>query len=268
MYQGKGKCACSGIAYGKVVHLLTSPHNTAAAPDHEVGSVEAELESLMQAHMQAHQELDALIAKANQELGAEQAEIFEIHNMLLDEPDIFDAIKDRISQGGIDAATAALEIGNNVANEFAAIDDTYMRARANDIKDVTALLARKSRHEQNLVLTEPCILVADDLQPSQTISLDRSLLQGIVLRFGTQNSHASILARTMNIPLIINANLPASLDDNTEGQAAAVDDPQVADLTGHFLGLNAADGKFYIDPDEQTVARHWGKSLLLIASAS
>lgn len=141
----------------------------------------------MQAHMQAHQELETLIAKANQELGAEQAEIFEIHNMLLDEPDIFDAIKDRISQGDIDAATAALEIGNNVANEFAAIDDDYMRARANDIKDVTALLARKSRHEQNLVLTEPCILVADDLQPSQTISLDRSLLQGIVLRFGTQN---------------------------------------------------------------------------------
>lgn len=249
MYTGKGRCACAGITFGKVLHIKTPE---VVASDRDCLSVDQELELFEGALSKAATELDRLIEKAREEIGDEQAEIFEIHRMMLEDPDICDNIRDRIKKGGINAADAAVSVGKEQAADFEALDDPYMRERAADVKDVTGRIARILRGGETVELTEACVIVADDLQPSQTIALDRSLILGFVLRHGTQNSHASILARTMNIPLIINSNLPSSLDGDGK---AATESEEAMDLTGHTIGLDAVKGEFFIDPDQNTITK-------------
>ena len=249
MYTGKGRCACAGITFGKVLHIKTPE---VVASDRDCLSVDQELELFEGALRKAATELDRLIEKAREEIGDEQAEIFEIHRMMLEDPDICDNIRDRIKKGGINAADAAVSVGKEQAADFEALDDPYMRERAADVKDVTGRIARILRGGETVELTEACVIVADDLQPSQTVALDRSLILGFVLRHGTQNSHASILARTMNIPLIINSNLPSSLDGDGK---AATESEEAMDLTGHTIGLDAVKGEFFIDPDQSTITK-------------
>lgn len=249
MYTGKGRCACAGITFGKVLHIKNPE---VVASDRDCLSVDQELELFENALNKAAAELDRLIEKAREEIGDEQAEIFEIHRMMLEDPDICDNIRGRIKKGGINAADAAVSVGKEQAADFEALDDPYMRERAADVKDVTGRIARILRGGENVELTEACVIVADDLQPSQTVALDRSLILGFVLRHGTQNSHASILARTMNIPLIINSNLPSSLDGDGK---AATESEAAMDLTGHTIGLDAVKGEFFIDPDQSTITK-------------
>ena len=249
MYKGKGRCACAGITFGKVLHIKNPE---VVASDRDCLSVDQELELFENALNKAAAELDRLIEKAREEIGDEQAEIFEIHRMMLEDPDICDNIRDRIKKGGINAADAAVSVGKEQAADFEALDDPYMRERAADVKDVTGRIARILRGGETVELTEACVIVADDLQPSQTVALDRSLILGFVLRHGTQNSHASILARTMNIPLIINSNLPSSLDGDGK---AATESEAAMDLTGHTIGLDAVKGEFFIDPDQSTITK-------------
>ena len=249
MYKGKGRCACAGITFGKVLHIKNPE---VVASDRDCLSVDQELELFEGALSKAAAELDRLIEKAREEIGDEQAEIFEIHRMMLEDPDICDNIRDRIKKGGINAADAAVSVGKEQAADFEALDDPYMRERAADVKDVTGRIARILRGGETVELTEACVIVADDLQPSQTVALDRSLILGFVLRHGTQNSHASILARTMNIPLIINSNLPSSLDGDGK---AATESEAAMDLTGHTIGLDAVKGEFFIDPDQSTITK-------------
>lgn len=249
MYQGSGRCACAGITFGKILHIKSEP---AAAAQDTIQPADKELARFDLALNKAQIELDGLIEKARQEIGDEQAEIFEIHRMMLEDPDIVDNIRDAIGKGGISAAQACIDVGEEQAQAFEALDDDYMKERSADIRDVTGRLARILRGGQSVTLTESCVIIADDLQPSQTVAMDRSRILGFVLRKGTQNSHASILARTMNIPLIIHSTLPAALEG--EGRAAGNGEPAM-DLNGHNIALNAVKGVFYIDPDEATLEK-------------
>ena len=249
MYQGKGRCACAGITYGKILHIKT-PDITPTQVTCQ--SVDQELAHFDLALNKAQIELDCLIEKARSEIGEEQAEIFEIHRMMLEDPDIVDNIRDCIKQGGISAADASISVGKEQAAIFEALDDDYMKERSADIKDVTGRLARILRGGESITLTESCVIVADDLQPSQTVAMDRSKILGFILRKGTQNSHASILARTMNIPLIINADLPATLAGDGR---AATESEDALDLTGHNVALNSVKGVYFIDPDETMVEK-------------
>lgn len=247
MYQGKGRCACAGITYGKILHIktpdITPAQVTCQSIDQELAHFESALEK-------AKNEISDLVAKAQSQIGQEQADIFEIHLMMLDDPDIVDNIRDAIKQGGVSAADASIAVGKEQASFFETLDDDYMKERASDIKDVTGRLARILRGGESIELTESCVIIADDLQPSQTVAMDRSKILGFVLRKGTQNSHASILARTMNIPLIIDANLPCSLEGS--GRAAS-DNEEILDLSNHNIALNSVKGVFYIDPNEEII---------------
>ena len=166
MYVGHGRCACAGITMGKVLHIKTPE---VADSVRTSKTVEEELNLFESALLKAQAELDSLIEKASTELGAEQAEIFEVHRMMLDDPDISDNIRARIKQGGINAADAAIAVGREQAQEFEQLDDDYMRERAADIKDVTSRIARIVRGGEAVTLTESVVIVADDLQPSQTV---------------------------------------------------------------------------------------------------
>ncbi|SPT68112.1 Phosphoenolpyruvate-protein phosphotransferase [Anaerobiospirillum thomasii] len=233
MITGKGRTACQGVAIGTILEI-EAPTVSDLSNDAYM-SVEQELELLQEGLACAATELEELAAKTREQVGEDEAEILEMQRMMLDDPDICDAIIAKIKKGAISASKAAIEVGIEQAREFEALDDQYMRERAADVKDVTSRISRAILGTNVVTLTEPSIIVADDLTPSQTVAFDRKLILGFVLRKGTMNSHASILARTMNIPSLINTELP--------------DEP----LNGRILALDTDAQTFYLDPDSETI---------------
>ena len=142
---------------------------------------------------------------AEETIGAEAAEIFAIHAMLLQDEDLFERIESSILRGA--SAEVAVQFASDALSaEFAALEDPYLRARAADVQDVCSQLIahlsdKKEADEEQA--EEPYILVARDLTPSQTVGLDRSSLLGFVTFEGSPNSHTAILARAMGIPALV-----------------------------------------------------------------
>ena len=173
------------------------------------------------ARLTAQEQLAALYVKAVETVGEENAAIFEIHQMLLEDEDYLDAVKGILETQGATAEYAAVTTGNNFAAVFADMDDAYMKARAADVKDVShrVMDLLSGQVQRSLVWNEPAILVADDLTPSETVQLDKSKLLGFITRHGSTNSHTAILARTMNIPALVGVDF----DDSWDGQLAVLD---------------------------------------------
>ena len=169
----------------------------------------------------AKEQLSALYEKALAEVGEENAAIFEIHQMMLEDEDYLDAIKGVIMTQGAAAEYAVETTGENFAAAFAAMDDAYMRARATDVKDISHRVVNilAGREQENVLSDQPAILVADDLTPSETVQLDKSKLLGFITRYGSSNSHTAILARTMNIPALIGVDI----DESWDGKTAVLD---------------------------------------------
>ena len=138
-------------------------------------------------------------------MGEENAAIFEIHQMMLEDEDYLEAIQNIIETQGTTAEYATAITGENFSATFAAMDDAYMQARATDVKDISERVVNilSGRTQANLLGDDPVILVADDLTPSETVQLDKSKLLGFITRYGSSNSHTAILARSMNIPALI-----------------------------------------------------------------
>lgn len=233
MITGKGRTACQGVAVGTILEIQ-APKVSDVSNDAYL-SIEQELELLRDGLQKAGEELEALAEKTRAQIGEEEAEILEMQRMMLDDPDICEGIEEKIKKGAISASKAAIEVGIEQAREFEALDDDYMKGRAADIKDVTSRISRAILGTNLVTLKDPSIIVADDLTPSQTVAFDRKLILGFVLRKGTMNSHASILARTMNIPSLINTELPDE------------------DLNGRTIAINTDTQMFYLDPDESTI---------------
>lgn len=177
--------------------------------------------------------LAALHEKALREAGEEEAAILEIHQMLLEDEDFLDAVNGRLAEGS-SAEHAVRQAGEHLAELFSEMDE-YMQARAADIRDVAARLARTLSGAGELELTEPVILMAEDLAPSATIQLDRSMLLGFVTRGGSVNSHTAILSRTLSIPALVQAPIRPEWD-------------------GRPAVLDGTSGVLYVDPDEETLA--------------
>lgn len=234
MFVGTGRSACMGVCYGNIFYIPSATVSTADGNDTYL-SVSDELEIFHKAIEKTQNDLEQLYNKTLESLGEEKAEIFSMHLMMLSDPDISGEIENRIKKGAISAYKATLDVGIEQAREFEQLDDPYMKERAADIKDVTQRLAKNISGTNSLELTSPSVIVADDLSPSQTVGFDRKLIIGFVLKKGSLNSHASILARTLNIPTLIGANLP---DENLNNKTIAID---------------AVNGKFYLEPDTQTL---------------
>ena len=165
----------------------------------------------------AREQLAALYEKALDEVGEDNAAIFEIHRMMLEDEDLLEAVKGIIDTQGATAEYAAAATGENFSAAFAAMDDEYMRARAADVKDVSRRVVNilAGLEEESPQDSLPVILVADDLTPSETVQLDKTRLLGFITRQGSANSHTAILARTMNIPALIGVDFDESWDGRT-----------------------------------------------------
>lgn len=235
MEQYKGKTAYQGIAIGRVYEW--EPDKKLVRRKH-VEDIEAEKNRFLSAKETAAFQLQTLYDKALQEVGEANAAIFEVHQMMLEDEDYLDSILNMIVSGQVNAEYAVAVSGDNFAQMFADTGDDYMKERAADVKDISDRLIRilSGEDEENRAvgIAEPVIIVADDLAPSETIQMDKEKVLAFVTRKGSVNSHTAILARTMNIPAIVNADLP----ENVHGRMAVV---------------NGFQGTVFLDPDEQTL---------------
>ncbi len=231
MQVATGKSILNGIAIGKI-KVYRAPETVIS--DRQIDDVGAETARFEEARQKAIAQQNALYEKALAEAGEETAAVFEVHGMMLDDDDLVDAIREIITKQRKTAEYAVKTACDNQAKIFAEMDDPYMQARSADIDDIgqSMLDFLTGADPNSLQGTEPSILVAKDLAPSETVRLDKSLLLGFVTREGSTNSHTAILARSMNIPALVQCG---EVSADWDGKMAIID------------GYNSC---IYVDPTE------------------
>ena len=231
----KGISVFGGVSIGKIMFYK---RNEKVIKRTHVDDVDAEWKRFCDAKDTAVSQLKELYDKAIEDVGEANAMIFEIHQMMLEDLDYLESIENIIRTQEVNAEFAVATTADNFAQMFAAMDDAYMQGRAADVKDVSErvldILCGVSGGMKEM--TEPCIIAADDLAPSETVQLDKSKVLGFATMYGSSNSHTAILARTMNIPAVI--GLGEDLLTKYDGKMAVIDG---------FTGM------LYIDPDEETM---------------
>ena len=220
MEQIFGKGVSKGVAAGPISFYRRA---SGVIPRHEVSDTAAELERFRAARETAKEQLAKLYDKALAEAGEDAAMLFEAHQMMLDDLDFVESIEGMIENDRVNVEAAVSDTGAQFAEMFAAMDDSYMQARAADIRDISARVIGilTGEGESGIVSDVPCIVAADDLAPSETVQLDKSLILGFITSAGSANSHTAILARTMGIPAIISAG--DALQPEMEGKYAIID---------------------------------------------
>ena len=220
MEQIFGKGVSKGVAAGPISFYRRA---SGVIPRHEVSDTAAELERFRAARETAKEQLAKLYDKALAEAGEDAAMLFEAHQMMLDDLDFVESIEGMIENDRVNAEAAVSDTGVQFAEMFAAMDDSYMQARAADIRDISARVIGilTGEGESGIVSDVPCIVAADDLAPSETVQLDKALILGFITAGGSANSHTAILARTMGIPAIISAG--DALQPEMEGKYAIID---------------------------------------------
>ena len=199
----------------------------------------AELARLEAAKAEAIAQLSEIYEKALSEVGETNAQIFEIHMMMEEDEDYNETIMGMIEGQGVNAEYAVAVTADNFAEMFSAMDDSYMQARAADVKDISnrIIACLTDCGDAKNVSEEKVIICADDLAPSETVCLDKEKVLAFVTAHGSSNSHTAILARNMNIPAIIGVG---------EEFLSQIKD-------GDFAIADGCTGTLIVDPDESTV---------------
>lgn len=232
-----GKSVLSGVAIGKIYIFKKQEYTLVKS---SVEDAEAEVTRFHNACDKAKAQLDKLYNAALEDVGEEHAMIFEVHKMMLEDAGYVEDIEAMITKEKVNAEYAVTMVGEACANVFASMNDDYFKARSVDVLDVSKRVVRilAGIKEGGIDSDEPVIVVADDLTPSETVQMDKSKILAFVTRFGSSNSHTAILARSMNLPSLINTDI--ELLDEYDGKLAVVD---------------SFHNALYVDPDETTLAQ-------------
>ena len=198
----KGHGVCGGVAFGKL-KLLKKNDNVIKNSHAE--NTEEEIKRFEDARIKALNQLSELYEKALGEIGEDNAMIFDIHRMMLEDEDYINSIKSNITEQKYSAESAVAITADNFAEMFSSMEDSYMQARAADVRDISERIidVLSSNDNADFIFDTPVIIAAEDLSPSVTVQLDKSKILAFVTEKGSSNSHTSILARTMNIPAVI-----------------------------------------------------------------
>ncbi|MBQ9767400.1 MAG: phosphoenolpyruvate--protein phosphotransferase [Lachnospiraceae bacterium] len=236
-YQGKG--VYGAVAVGKVSVFKRQDVQVKRV---KIENTEGELARLGAAKEKAIAQLQEIYEKALKEVGEANAQIFEIHMMMIEDDDYNEAISEMISGQGVNAEYAVAVTADNFAEMFASMDDSYMQARAADVRDISnrIIACMTDCGSNRAVSDERVIICADDLAPSETVSLDKDKVLAFVTAHGSSNSHTAILARNMNIPAIIGVG---------EEFLGRIKDGEMAVADGFT-------GEFFLSPDEETIATY------------
>ena len=236
IFNGKG--VYGAIALGKI---SVFKRREAEVRRVHIEDPEAEKARLTAAKEKALAQLQEIYDKALREVGEANAQIFEIHMMMIEDDDYNESIESIIDTQSVNAEYAVAVTADNFAEMFSSMEDAYMQARSADVKDISnriiACLSDDGAEENGS--DEKVIICADDLAPSETVLLDKDKVLAFVTAHGSSNSHTAILARNMNIPAVIGAG-KAFLEAIKDGMYAAVD---------------GYTGEVFLEPDEETRAR-------------
>ena len=232
-----GRSVCGGVAIGRLAFYTAG--GARSAERRTITDVAAEIDRYTAAKETAVAQLRKLYDIALKEVGEANAQIFDIHCMMLDDPDYCDAVTGMIETQQVCAEYAVAQTGENFAQVFSSMDDAYMQARAADVKDISGRLVNVlcGSEAVKFPIDEPVIVAAQDLAPSETIQMDKSLVLSFLTAEGSTNSHTAILARTMNIPAVVSVG--TQLTPALDGKSVIVD---------------GFTGTVYIEPDEKTLA--------------
>ncbi len=232
----EGNGVYRGVAFGKIKFLKQKNDKT---NKYLIQDIDAELQRFKLAKEHTLKELDMLFDKALKEVGEENALIFDIHKMMVEDLDYNDSIENMISEQKVNAEYAVSETCKTFAQMFSSMDDEYMKGRAADVKDISKRIIANLSGENSGSMYDfdtPVIVAADDLAPSETVQLDKKKVLAFVTKKGSASSHTAILARTMNIPAVIGVG--DNLAENSNGCEAIVD---------------GFEGKIYINPSEEII---------------
>ena len=230
-----GKSIFKGIAIGKILFYQKGEQPVKRV---KIEDTAEQIKRYEDARAKAAEQLQGLYEKALKEVGEANAAVFEVHQMMLEDDDYIDSVVNIIETQQVNAEFAVATTGDNFAKMFAEMEDDYFKARAADVKDISERMVNiLSGNESGGALgDEPVIVVAEDLAPSETVQMDKEKLLAFVTRLGSANSHTAILARTMNIPALIEVDIK----EEWNGKMAVVD---------------GYTGTFYIDPDEDILKK-------------
>lgn len=203
----------------------------------------AELERLKKAYERTDRELNDIIVSGRGKVGRNETDIFEAHRMLLTDQNFVGEIKDMIVGESVCAEYAVSEVAAKYEDFFMNSPNIEMQSRAADIKDVSVrIISNLMGKRERLVIKEPSIILAEELSPSEVISLDLKKARGLVVTKGSLNSHATILARSMDIPMVLVED--SRIFESPKGVRAVVD---------------GIEGTFIVDPDLPTYERYVNK---------
>lgn len=231
--QGKG--VSGGIAFGRIRLYRRADISVNQL---RIDDPDEELRRFDAAKQQALQQLDRLYERALTEVGEENAQIFDVHRMLLDDPDYNDSVEGTIRSLFVNAEYAVSVASDDFSEMFAAMEDEYMRERSADVRDVSRRIMRCLLDLSEDADDDSCggsVICADDLSPSETVQLGRETVLAFCTAQGSANSHTAILARTMNIPAV-----------------TGIGEEFFYLKGGEEVIVDGASGTLYIDPDLRT----------------
>ncbi|MFF3922918.1 phosphoenolpyruvate--protein phosphotransferase [Paenibacillus lactis] len=242
MIQGIG--AATGVAIGKAFVL---PHWELDLPDSELDAVDLakEFERLYEGIRTSKNEIEYIKNEFKEMVGHEESQIFDAHLAILDDPVFMNEIQGIIERQYKAAEVAVKEAIDHFVSMFDLLDDEYMKERALDIKDVGNRLLKHLLGAPEVKLpsdTQPYILVAKELSPSQLVHLNPSHVLGIVTLNGGKTSHSAIMARALGIPMV------SGIENKLEKPIQ----------TGELLIVDGDAGHLYLEPDPLTLERYEG----------
>ena len=217
----QGISGSRGVAVGNVYRYI---QEEIVIPDYTVAEdkVEEEIGKFAAAMAATLKQLDTIRQKALDEMGPEEAAIFEAHMQIAQDPSLSDGIKSLVESSHTNVVAATAQTIETFANIFLGMEDPYMRERGADIKDIGDRLMRNmlGMNPRGLShISGEVILVAQDLAPSDTASLDKNVVKGIVTAAGGPTSHAAIMARTLEIPAVMGVG---DIENFVDGDKAVV----------------------------------------------
>lgn len=240
IFEGKG--ICDAVAMGKISVIRKQKKEIERK---NITDTESEIKRLENAENEVLSELETIREKAVGKVGEEGAAIFEIHKMMIEDEDYNDFILNMIRDEKVSAEYAVFSASKKFSELFSSMENAYMKSRATDIKEISErLINHLSGENENITDGEQVIICAEDLSPGETILLDKEKILSFVTAKGSLNSHTAILAKSMNIPAVVNVG----------------DEFLSLIKNGDYAIADGFSGKFILNPDEETVFYYKKKS--------
>ena len=233
IFEGKG--ICDAVAMGKISVIRKQKKEIERK---NITDIKAETERFENAKNEVLSELETIREKAVGKVGEEGAAIFEIHKMMIEDEDYNDFILNMINDEKVSAEYSVFSASEKFSDRFSSMENSYMKSRAADIKEISMrLINHLSGEYENITEEEQVIICAEDLSPGETILLDKEKILSFVTAKGSLNSHTAILAKSMNIPAVVNTG----------------DEFLSLVKNGDYAIVDGFSGKFILNPDEETV---------------